>query len=132
MVLFFLLFTVFSLLVAFNQPLSRLTRAKEESSPSATQTRVFAWPLYGIKADGKTWSTVTVIVRNDKTNPLEGRLVTLSTSLGTVKEPTLSTNKQGMAIFQLTSSESGIAKVEATIDNSIKASQEVSVEFVGL
>ncbi len=132
MVLFFLLFTVFSLLVAFNQPLSRLTRAKEESSPSATQTRVFAWPLYGIKADGKTWSTVTVIVRNDKTNPLEGRLVTLSSSLGTVKEPTLSTNKQGMAIFQLTSSEAGIAKVEATIDNSIKASQEVSVEFVGL
>ena len=128
--LFFLLFTVFSLLVAFNQPISRLTRAKEESAPSATQTRVFAWPLYNVKADGKAWSTVTVIVRNEKTNPIEGRLVTISTSLGTVKESTLSTNKQGMAIFQLTSATPGVAQVEVMIDNSIKASQEVSVEFV--
>lgn len=130
MVLFFLLFTVFSLLIAFNQPISLLTRAKEDAEPSVTQTRVFAWPLYDIRADGKSWSTVTVIVRNEKTNPIEGRIVTLNTSLGTVKEPTLSTNKQGMAIFQLTSTEAGVAQIEATIDNSIKATQKVSVEFV--
>ena len=129
MLIFFLLFAVFAVSLVFRQPIARLTRASNVGTPSAQQTRVFAWPLSGVKADGRTWSTITVIVRNEETKPVEGKPVTLETTLGTVQEPSILTNSQGMAIFQLTSDTPGIAEVTAVIDNSVRAVQQVTVEF---
>ena len=128
---FFLFFILFSLAVALPpSTFTRFTQASGDNVPSAEATRVLAWPLVGVKSDGKTDSTVTVIVRNAKTKPIEGRLVSLATSLGVVQESTMSTNKQGMAVFHITSNSPGVADINVTIDNSVQTSQKVSVQFV--
>lgn len=128
---FFLFFAVFAVSVALPpRTFSRFTSASVETKPSADATRVLAWPLFGVKSDGKAESKVTVIVRNASTKPLEGRLVTVSTSLGSFHETSLPTNKEGIAIFHLVSNSSGTADINVLIDNEIQASQKVSVQFV--
>ena len=130
MFMFFLLFSAFAFMVAFPNSVSLFTRATEESIPAADQTRVLAWPLNDVKADGATTSKITVIVRNGKTRPLEGKIVTATTTLGSFQETSVTTNKQGTAIFNLASTTPGIAKVEVTIDNRVQVPQGVSVQFV--
>lgn len=127
---FFIMFAFFAGNVALEGPLSQLTRAKEETVPDPIQTRILAWPLYKVPADGKHTSAITVIVRNNKTKPIEGRLVTLTSTVGNFSQSTASTNKQGMAVFNLTSTTPGVATINATIDNSIQVPQSVTIEFV--
>lgn len=129
--IFFLFFIIFSLAVVLPpSTLTSLTQAQGESLPSAETTRILAWPLYGVKADGHTESSITVIVRNAKTKPIEGRLVSVASTLGTVRETATPTNKEGMVIFHLVSNSPGTANINVTIDNSVQASQNVSVQFV--
>lgn len=128
---FFLFFAIFAVSVALPPgSFTKFTQASVETKPSGETTRVLAWPLFNIKSDGKTESTITVIVRNAHTKPLEGRLVTVSTSLGSFRETTIPTNKEGIAIFHLVSDMSGTANIDVIIDNSIPATQKVSVQFV--
>lgn len=129
--IFFLFFAIFTMAVIlpFNF-FSKFTQASIETMPSTETTRTLAWPLFGVKADGQTESTVTVIVRNSKTKPLEGRLVSVSTTLGTVKESATPTSKEGMAVFHVVSDTPGTAGINVTIDNAIQTTQNVSVQFV--
>ncbi len=129
MTIFFLFFAIFAIIAISPSTLSRFTQAQVETIPSAEATRVLAWPLYDLKADGTSASTVTVIVRNSKTIPIEGRTVSVSTSLGLFRESTTVTDKQGMAVFHLTSTTPGTALIEVTVDNEIKVPQSVSVQF---
>ncbi len=129
--IFFLFFAIFALSVALPpSSFTRFTQAEVDSQPSAEATRVLAWPLYGIKSDGRSESTITVIVRNTKTKPLEGRMVSVTSSLGTLRETATPTNKEGMAIFHLSSTTPGTASIDVTVDNSIQTSQKVSIQFV--
>ena len=133
MSVFFLFFFIFAFAVALPNTffkLSQVTQAQVETVPSTESTRILAWPLYNIKANGKAVSTITVIVRNAKTKPIEGKIVTVTTTLGKIKESSLSSNKEGMSIFHLTSDTPGVANIEVTIDNNLKVVQNVSVQFI--
>lgn len=128
LVLFFLSFTIFVTLVFFNKPLAKFTRAKEDYLPSASNSLIFAYPLT-VPADGKTESTVSVFIRSDKGMPVKEQKVVLTTSVGTVKEPDGTTDDQGKASFHISSTESGIANIEANVGGSLKLTQKLSVKF---
>jgi len=68
LVVFFLAFGLFTSLVVFNKPLSRLIRASQEITPSVENSLILAWPLT-VKADGQAATTVTVFLRNEKNYP---------------------------------------------------------------
>ena len=129
MFLFFLSFALFASMVIFEKPLSNLTRAKEELAPSAKDSLIFAWPLT-TKADGKTESTITVFVRNIKTEPLTDKVVSVKTNLGTLKEATVTSDKEGKAEFHLISDTPGLAEVSATVEGlSGEIEHKVTVQF---
>lgn len=128
MSLFILTFGVFAGVVVFNKPLTQLTRAKEEAIPSLKNSLVFAWPLE-LDADGTTASTITVFIRTDLSKPLTGKPVTLTSTLGAVKEQSVTTDAEGRAVFTLTSAEKGIAELQAFIDNTSPLERKISVKF---
>lgn len=128
LLIFLLSFGIFTTIVVFNKPLTQFTRASEENNPSPNSSLIFAWPLT-TKADGKTVANINVFVRSYKGSPLSNKVVTLKSTLGQVKEINNTTDKTGKAIFALTSGEKGIAEVEATVNNTLKIVQKVSVKF---
>lgn len=127
-VMFFLTFGIFSAAVVFNEPLTQLTRAKEELIPSETTSLIFAWPIT-IKADGKSASTITVFARTGNNRPLINKPVTVTSTLGNIKPSTVNTDNEGKALLTLSSTEKGIAQLEAVINNSVTVSQKITVKF---
>lgn len=128
MLIFLLSFGLFTTIVVFNKPLSRLTKAKEEFVASPENSLLFAWPLAG-KADGNSLVEVNIFVRNKNNLPLENKKVRLSTTLGSIRTNDLTTDKAGKATFFLTSDKSGIAELSAIVDNQILIKQKVSIKF---
>lgn len=126
MMIFFLAFTVFITFVVFNEQLSTVTRASTDFV-SAEKSLVFAWPL-SLKADGVEESEITVFIRSEDGRSIEGKTVTLETTLGEVLEDTVVTDKGGKALFTLTSSSPGVAEITAIVDNST-VTRTVSVKF---
>ncbi len=121
----FLLFTGY---VFFSGSFNVLTRASvADNTPSNQSSLIFAWPL-SVPADGETISEVTVFVRNSEGKGLEGQSVTLTSSLGTIQSPTLMTDTDGKAIFNLTSTSPGVAEINAMVDNK-KLLRKITVEF---
>jgi len=127
LVVFFLIFSVFFSVIIFNKPLSRLIRASQEFVPSATTSLVLAWPLT-VKADGKSQSTISVFLRNDKNMPVGNCSVSVNSSLGQIKENVLTTTKDGKADFHITSTTAGIANI-AVSSNNINLTQKISIKF---
>lgn len=128
LLVFFLSVSIFITVVFFNKPLAQFTRAKEDFTPSATNSLVFAFPL-SVKADGEAQSTINVFVRSDKGMPVKDQKVTLSSTLGNIKEANSTTDEQGKATFQLVSSKSGIAQIGAIVGDSLQLTQKLSVKF---
>lgn len=132
MFLFFLSFALFASMVIFEKPLSNFTRAKEELAPSTSDSLIFAWP-FTTKADSTSQSTVTVFVRNIKTKPLSNKVVSISSTLGTFKETSVTSDKEGKAEFHLISDTPGIAEVTAKIEGMEGSdgvlSHKVTVQF---
>ncbi len=128
MLLFFLAFGVFTTVVVFNQPLTQLTRAKEETVASASESLIFAWPLT-VKADGKTSSIISVFIRNLNGKPLSNKAVVLTSTLGNLSEASVTTDNQGKATFQLTSLTPGVAQITATVSGEATLTQKVTVSF---
>lgn len=129
MSLFIFSFLIFVSLVFFNKPLTRLSRAKEEDVPSSQNSLIFAWPLSS-KADGENTVQINVFVRNINNAPLENKKVHLETTLGTLKDNDLTSEKSsGKTTFVLTSRETGIAEIRATIDNSVSLEKKITVKF---
>jgi hypothetical protein len=126
--LFFLTFGIFAAVVVFNKPLTQLTRAKEDTEPSAANSLLFAWPLK-VPADGKQLSEITVFVRSTGTKPISNKTVSLTSSLGSVKESSQTTDSEGKAVFHLTSEAAGVAEVTATLDGALKLNQTVTIKF---
>ena len=72
----------------------------------------------GIQNDGVSQATIKVEVFTAALNPVEGAIVTLTTTLGTLGVATLTTGASGAATTTLTSGTTvGIAFVTATVDN---------------
>ena len=129
MSLFIFSFLIFVSLVFFNKPLTRLSRAKEETIPSPQNSLIFAWPLSS-KADDESTVQINVFVRNMNNAPLENKKVHLETSLGTLKDNDhMSEKSSGKATFVLISREIGIAEIRATIDNSVGLEKKITVKF---
>lgn len=126
--LFFLVFATFTASVIFEEPLTQFTRAKEELTPSATNSLLLAWPLK-IPADGKTTATINVFVRSNTDRPITNKTVSIVTTLGELKNTTAVTDGKGKAEFLIASPISGTADIEAIVDNSVKLSQKISVKF---
>ncbi len=128
LLLFVLAFGLFVGLVVFNQPIKTFTRAREELIPSSESSLIFAWPLTA-KANGTDKVNINVFIRNVNNLPLTNKLVTMQTNLGTLDSPTATTDKSGKATFNLTSSSTGIAQVNANVDNQVQIKQTVTIKF---
>ena len=127
LLLFFLSFSLFVIVVFFNQPISKFTRAKEDLNPSATNSLLFAYPL-SLKADGKASSSISIFIRSENGLPTKNKKVTINTTLGKLKQESLITDEQGKATTIITSSEPGIAEITALFD-SILLAQKLTVKF---
>lgn len=127
LVMIFLLgFTVFISFVTLNSPLTGFIRASEDQSTSPVKSIILAWPLTA-PADGKTQSKVTVVPRNTDGESLPGKNVTITSSLGDVQKVP-SGDGEDQYVFYLTSTQTGIAEIEAIVDN-IKIQRKVTVKF---
>lgn len=127
LLLFFLSFGIFASVVVFNKPLTQLARAKEDVIPSPDKSKILAYPLYSIPANGKAESVITVFVNSISDKPLANKTVNVTSSLGTVSPTSAVTNALGKVEFHLTSAEKGKAQADVTVEN-VKL-QSVSVKF---
>ena len=125
---FFVLFGLFISLILFEKPLVRLTRAKLDQ-PSAEKSIIFAWPLK-VVADSRSESVITVFARNENSDELSNRTITLASSIGQLVESTAVTDKLGKAEFRIRSSTIGLADLKAVIDNTTPVNQTVVIEFI--
>ena len=124
---FFLSFGVFASVLIFNKPLSRLIRASQELNPSSTNSLVFAWPLT-VSADGLSQSTVTVFLRNEKNYPVANKPISVTSTLGQIKETEQISAKDGKAEFHLISTTSGLADISVR-SSGLELTQKISVKF---
>lgn len=123
-VISFILLTVY---VLFNEPIARFTQAQDELIPSEEKSLIFVWPL-DLEANGTEVSEITIFVRNIKGRGMSNKQVELSSTLGTLAESQKSTDNQGKVVFQLSSENSGLAEIEAVVDN-VSIKKDVSVQF---
>lgn len=128
MLIFMLAFGLFTTITVFNKPLTNLTKAKEEFLPSSESSLLFAWPLTA-KADATYTVQINVFVRNTTNIPLPNKRVHLNTTLGTVKDNDIETDKAGKATFVVNSDSPGFADLSAIVDNQVQLKQKVSVKF---
>lgn len=126
--LFIASFVFFIAILFFNEPLSKLTRAKEETVPSPQKSLIFAWPLT-IKSDGKDISQINVFIRNKDNKLIPDKKVELRSSLGDIKNITVSSDANGKTTFQLTSTTPGIANITAVADG-IKLDSKITIKFI--
>lgn len=126
--LFFLSFFVFISVMVFSKPLSRFTRAAEDSRPSSSKSLIFAWPLSASVTSLETVK-LDVFVRSENGNPIPKRQIVVNTDIGSVSPKVMLSDKNGKASFSLTSQTAGTAQVSATIDNTTPISQKVSIKF---
>jgi len=127
--LFFISFAFFTAVIIFKEPLTQLTRAKEDYTPSSVHSKILAWPFPTVKADGISESVISVFVISQSDKPLVNKLVTLTSTLGKLKETTAETDNNGKATFRISSTTSGIAEIEATVEPNIKLNQKISIAF---
>lgn len=128
MLIFMLSFGLFTTIIVFNKPLTRLTKAKEEFVPSSESSLLFAWPLTA-KADGAFPVQVNIFVRNVANIPLSNKKVHLTTTVGTVRINDLQTDKSGKAAFFVSSDTPGLAELSAVVDSQVQLKQKISVKF---
>jgi hypothetical protein len=124
---FVITFGFFTIYVVFNEPIIKFTQAKDELVPSNEKSLVFIWPLE-LAADGKEKSKVTIFIRNIKGKSMSNKQVQLSSTLGNVVPTKEITDKEGKVIFNLTSNNSGVAEIEAVVDN-VKIKKDVTIKF---
>lgn len=127
--LLFLAATLFTSLVIFREPLRTFTRAAQESVPSSSSSLIFYEPIMNVKADGKSYATINVFIRNAKNVPIADKTVRLETTLGQINAVKPITDNNGQANFTLTSSSAGEAAVSAFVDNNIELQQKITVKF---
>jgi hypothetical protein len=127
-VLFIATFIFFIAILFFNEPLSQLTRATEETQPSPKTSLIFAWPLT-VKADGSESSQVNVFVRNENNKLISNKKVELRSSFGDIKNTVTISDTNGKTTFELTSTAPGTADITAVVEG-VKIENSLTVKFV--
>lgn len=127
-IFFIVAFVLFSGFIVFREPIGRFTRAANITSrPSAQTSLIFAWPLT-VKADGQSKSEVTVFVRDSDGRGLAEKPINLTASIGNIDTPRAITDATGKAVFNITSTTTGVAKIEALVDN-VNLQRSLTVKF---
>ncbi len=126
-ILLILTFIAFVAFVVATGTFNVFSRANNNSLPSLSNSLVFAWPLE-VVADGKARSEVSVFIRNAEGKGVANKQVSLTSSIGTFQAPTATTSDDGKAVFSITSSEIGVAQIDAMVDNR-KLQRSISVKF---
>jgi hypothetical protein len=88
---------------------------------SASTSTLSASPSSGLTADGSGSATLTVTVRDAQGNPIPSQSVILSTSGGSLVQPSVTTNAQGQTTGSLSSTESGTKTVSITSPASLSS-----------
>ncbi|PIV09186.1 hypothetical protein COY89_02725 [Candidatus Roizmanbacteria bacterium CG_4_10_14_0_8_um_filter_36_36] len=127
MVLFFFSFFIFFSMLVFNKPISQLIKASQELTPSANNSIVLVWPI-NAKADGQSQATITVFLRNENNYPVSDKSVSITSTVGRIKEAEITTDKSGKAEFHLISDTPGTAKIVAS-SGSLELTEKISVKF---
>lgn len=128
MTVFFMCFLIFISFVIFEEPLSHITKAKEEFLPSGEKSLILPYPLT-VNADGQAQATINVFIRSTTDVPIANQTVTLVTTLGEVAPPSGITDNKGKVSFTLTSSQTGIATIEAKVVNGPTLIRKTSILF---
>lgn len=135
--LFFVSFVVFSSLIIFNKPLTQFTRAREDTTASGIESLVVLGKSKGgaivepLAADGADEAEITVFVRNSSKPNLDNKAVTVSTTLGEVRESTQNT-VAGKATFHLRSTVPGQAVLTISVSDgsqSVDLTQKPTINF---
>ena len=124
---FFLAFVLFAGYVFFTGPINKLARASEDTEPSLQQSLIFAWPLT-LEANGNEETEVSVFIRNNDNKALSEQPVKIATSLGDIQEQQVLTDPEGKALFHISSNKSGVAQIEAFVDNR-RLIRKITVQF---
>ena len=127
--LFFISFVFFVGLTIFNNPLRYLTSAKEDFTPSPVRSKIIAWPLSSLKAHGVAQSEINVFVVSESDKPIPNKQVTLTSTLGNLRETTVITDNNGKATLHITSSNPGVAQIEAMVEPGIKLNHKITIQF---
>lgn len=101
----------------FSSPITFVEDASVEVFSDKTQ----------ITSSGYDTVKYTVAVRNTDGTPAAGETVIWSTNKGSLDQKSTVTDSNGMAIVLLTSTETGIVKVTATVKNKTQTAPEVTV-----
>jgi len=128
MIIFVLIFALFTSAVIFKDPIKTFTRAATESVVSSNKSLIFSWPKT-IKADGKETASIDVLVRNADTVPIANKQVVLSATVGNIANNSQTTDKLGRATFTISSDVQGTAEISATVDGTTQLINKVSVKF---
>lgn len=126
LMIFFLAFTIFMTFIVFNDQITTVTQASVQEV-SADKSLIFAWPLT-LKANGEDTSEITIFVRNEDGKGIAGKIVSLQTTVGDVKEPAGTTDSTGKVLFHISSSNAGVAEIQTLVDNN-PIRKKVSIKF---
>ena len=126
-ILLIVTFAAFAVYVILNNTGNIFARTETNTNASTSSSLIFAWPLE-VKADGKTKSEITVFIQNSEGKGLVNKKVDLTTNLGSIDTSVPLTGDDGKAVFTLTSTETGVAQIEAMVDN-MKLQRTITVKF---
>jgi len=113
--LFLILFISVTFLSLTNTRLPFLTQASNKEL-DITKAVVIISKLEA-KADGTDFSLITVFARNSNAASIAGKRVDISTSLGTLNNPSMLSDDYGKTEFKLTSTLAGKADLTIRIDD---------------
>lgn len=126
--LFFISFAVFSTLIVTNRSLTSFTRANvQDTKADLGKSLIVVYPIVS-QSGAQDAITATVFVRNARNVPLENKQVTLTSTLGTVREGTVLT-QAGKATFHVTSTSPGQSLLTAEVVGEGPLTQNVTVTF---
>lgn len=126
--LFFISFAVFSTLMVTNRSLTSFTRANvQDTKADLNKSLIVVYPIVS-QSGAQEAITATVFVRNSRNSPLENKQVTLTSTLGTVREGTVVT-QDGKATFHITSTTPGQSVLTAEVMGEGPLTQNVTVTF---
>lgn len=125
--IFFVVFLGFAVYLFTDGSVAQFTRADISSEISLQKSLIFAWPLT-VPADGTSQSEITVFVRNESGGGLPEQPVKVTSQVGLIKEGEVLTDSDGRAIFHLFSDATGVAEIEAFVNNK-RLPRKITVQF---
>lgn len=109
--IFFLVFGLFTVNVFFGRDIQQIRARTVTASP--TKSNIFS-SVRELTANGTDKSTISVFLRAEDGSGITNTPVSVSTTVGTIVPPEVSTDTSGIANFFLTCTTPGVAQITAT------------------